>query len=83
MGKLIRRLGGRGANAARRALRNVKTRILVAEGRKAVRRRVETARRVAGKAAKAGLVVGTAVAAGVVTREIRKRHRLTGGEGHR
>ena len=75
MRRLIRKVSGRGARAARRALKTVKAKILAYQGRKAVRRKIEIAAKVTRKAAKAGLVAGGLVAAGVITREIRRRRR--------
>jgi hypothetical protein len=73
MGKLTRKLIARGKAAAEKAYEKVETRILVAEGRKAVRGKARSAARVSRKAAKAGLIAGAMTAAGVVVREIRKR----------
>ncbi len=50
--------------------------LLVAEGRKSVRKRVRTTARVARKAVKTGAIVGVLAAAAVVVREIRKRRKL-------
>lgn len=72
---LMRTLAQGGRNAAGRAVKKLETKILVAEGRKAVRRKVRTVGTVSRKAAKTGLIAGTIVAAGVVVREIRKRRR--------
>lgn len=77
---MIRKLGSRGAEAARRAAGTVKTRILVGEGRRSIRRKMNAVGTVTRKAARAGVIVGTAAAASVVTREIRKRRRLAGGK---
>jgi hypothetical protein len=73
MGRLTRKLVGKGKDAARKVYENVETRVLVAEGRKAVRTKVRTAAKVGRKAAKAGLLVGALTAATVVVREVRKR----------
>lgn len=75
MTKLTKRLVQRGRDAARAAYEKVETRILVAEGRKAVKGKVRTVTKVSKKAAKAGLIVGTLAAVGVVVREVRKRRR--------
>jgi hypothetical protein len=75
MAKLIRNLRKRSATAVRGALHKLETRILVAQGRKAVRRKAHAVAAVTRKAARAGLVTGGLAAAGVVTREIRKRRR--------
>jgi hypothetical protein len=75
MGKLTRKLATKGAEAARKAYKKVETRILVAQGRKAVREKVETVSKVSRKAAKTGLIMGAMAAAGVLVREIGKRRR--------
>jgi hypothetical protein len=69
MGKLTKR----GKAAVRKAYKKVETKVLVAEGRKSVRRKAGTVTKVSKKAAKTGLIAGAIVAAGVVVREIRKR----------
>jgi hypothetical protein len=76
MRKGTRKLVAKGKDAARRAFEKVETRILVAEGRKAVRSRARAAAKVSKKAAKTGLVVGALAAAAVVAREVGKRRRL-------
>ncbi len=73
MPRLTRKLAAKGREAARKAYEKVETRILVAEGRKAVDRKVQTTRRVGKKAIRTGLIVGALAAANVVVREIRKR----------
>jgi hypothetical protein len=75
MAKVLTRLAAKGKDAARKAYENVETRILVAEGRKAVREKAQTVGKVSRKAAKTGLIVGAIAAAGVVMREVRKRRR--------
>lgn len=50
--------------------------LLVAEGRKSVRKKVRTTAKVTRKAVKTGAVVGILAAAAVVVREIRKRRKL-------
>jgi hypothetical protein len=79
MTKLTRRLLAKARDAARKAYEKVETRVLVAEGRKAVERKANTAVRVSRKAAKTGAVVGALTAAGVVAHEIRKRRKLDRG----
>jgi hypothetical protein len=66
-------------NAARGAYEKVETRVLVAEGRKAVKGKARTVAKVSQKAAKTGLIVGALAAAGVVLREVRKRRQLDRG----
>jgi len=73
MGKLTRKLTKKGKAAVRKAFEKVETKVLVAEGRKSVRRKASTVTKVSKKAAKTGLIAGAIVAAGVVVREIRKR----------
>lgn len=75
MGRLIKTLAGKGGNAARKAYQKVETRILVAEGKKAVRGKVRAVKKVTRKAVKTGLIAGALAAAGVVAREIRKRRK--------
>lgn len=72
MGNLMKKLVRQGRNSARKAYEKVETKILVAEGRKAVKRKVRTVGRVSRKAAKTGLVAGAMAATMVVLREIRK-----------
>jgi len=76
MNKLTRKVVKRGKDAARGAYERVETKVLVAEGRKAVRNKTNAVVKVSRKAAKTGVVVGTIAAAGVVVREIRKRRKL-------
>ena len=73
MGKLIKRLAGKSRDAARKAYQKAETKILVAEGRKSVRGKVRTVKKVTRKAIKTGLITGALAAASVVAREIRKR----------
>jgi hypothetical protein len=56
-----------------RAARKLEDRFLVRVGRKAVRERMTRVGQITRKAGKAGLIVGTLVAATVVRREVRKR----------
>ena len=73
MGKLLKKLSTGGKQAARKAYQKVETRILVAEGKKAVRGKVRTVKRVTRKAVRTGLITGAIAAASVVVREVRKR----------
>lgn len=50
--------------------------LLAAEGRKSVRKKVRATAKVGRKAAKTGAIVGVLTAAAVVVREIRKRRKL-------
>jgi len=76
MARLTKRVVAKGADAARKAYEKLETRLLVAEGRKAVRRKAQTTARVGKKAAKTGLIVGALAAAGMVLHEVRKRRKL-------
>jgi hypothetical protein len=73
MGKLSRKVAAKSSEAARKVYDKLETRILVAEGRKAVRGKARTVAKVSRKAAKTGLIVGALAAAGVVVREVRRR----------
>lgn len=55
---------------------DLETRVLAAEGRRSVRTKVATAKRVTKKALKAGAIAGAVVAATVLVRERRKRRKL-------
>lgn len=77
MGKLIDKVAARSGKAARKAYKKVETRIMVAEGKKAIRGKVRTAKKVTRKAIKTGLVAGAIVATAVVVREVRKRRKLS------
>jgi hypothetical protein len=67
------------ADAAHDAYAKVETRVLVAEGRKAVKHKAKTVATVSRKAARTGAVAGALTAAGVVAHEIRKRRKLNRG----
>jgi hypothetical protein len=73
MGKLTRKLASGAKSAIHDAYEKIQTRVLVAEGRKAVKAKAHTVAKVSRKATKAGLIAGAVTAAGVVVREIRKR----------
>jgi hypothetical protein len=79
MAKLTEKLIARGKKAAQGAYERVENKILAAEGRRAVKGKVRTVKKVSRKAAKTGLIVGTLAAAGVVVREFRKRRELDRG----
>lgn len=55
---------------------DLETRALAAEGRRSVRTKVATAKRVTGKALKAGAIAGAMVAAAVLVRENKRRRKL-------
>ena len=63
--------------AAKNAYEKVETKVLVAEGRKAVKQKVRTVAKVSKKAVKTGMVVGAVAAAAVIVREIKKRRALS------
>lgn len=80
MGTLRKRVTERAASTARKATARVKTkaaevetRVLVDEGRRSLRAKAATVKRVTRKALKAGLVTGAATVAAVVVHEVRKR----------
>jgi hypothetical protein len=77
MTTLKSKVAAKGRKVARKAYEKVETRILAAEGRKAVRRKARATAKVGRKAAKTGLVVGGLAAAAVVAREIAKRRALS------
>mgnify|MGYP001443758873 CR=1 FL=1 len=68
-----KKLTERGAAIVRDLYREAETRVLVAEGRKAVRQKTQLAKSIAKKAAKTGLITGAAAAAVVVIHQVRKR----------
>ena len=72
MPKLADRVG----RATKRKVKDVETRILVAEGRKSIKAKVATVTRVTKKALKAGAIAGVLVATAVVMREREKRRKL-------
>lgn len=68
-----KRLADTGRAATRAAVKELETRILVAEGKRSVERKVRTVKKVGKKAAKTGLIAGTLAAAAVVIHEAKKR----------
>lgn len=76
MKNLADRLRDHTAGVARRAYKSVETKVLVAEGRKSLRRKAVTVAKVTRKATRAALLAGAVVATGVVLREIRRRRKL-------
>jgi hypothetical protein len=72
---MTEKLTGRGKRAARRAYEKVEERVLVAQGRKAVRAKMETVRKVTRKAVKTGILTGSLAALGVVVGAVRKSRR--------
>lgn len=80
MAKLTKKVQEMAAQAARKGTTKVKsvaadleTRALVAEGRRSVRAKTATVKKVSKKALKAGIVTGVATAAAVIVHEVRKR----------
>ncbi len=71
------RVKGKVRRATKRGIDKIETRILVHEGKKSVRAKVATVKRVAKKALKAGLISGAIAAVTVVLQERRKRRQLT------
>ncbi len=65
--------GPGGMAKLRQAYHDLETRLLATAGRKAIRRRVQVAKKVGRKAVRAGLIAGTVAAVSVVVREVRKR----------
>lgn len=70
------KLSDRVGRAAGRKVKEVENRILAAEGRKSIRAKVATVKRVTKKALKAGAIAGALVATAVVMRERKKRRNL-------
>lgn len=70
------KLSDRVGRAAGRKVKEVENRILAAEGRKSIRAKVATVKRVMKKALKAGAIAGALVATAVVMRERKKRRNL-------
>jgi hypothetical protein len=60
-------------SAVRRAYEKAESSVMAAVGRRAVRSKVNTVKKVTRRAAKAGLLAGTVAAASVVLKEVRKR----------
>ena len=70
------KLSDRAGRAAGRKVKEVENRILAAEGRKSIKAKVATVKRVTKKALKAGAIAGVLVATAVVMRERKKRRNL-------
>lgn len=77
MSKFTRDVGRKTREAAKNAYEKVETKVLVSEGRKAVKQKVRSVAKVTKKAVKAGMVAGAVAAATVVMREIKKRRALS------
>jgi hypothetical protein len=76
MTKLADTLRENTVGVARRAYKSVEAKVLVAEGKKSMRKKAATVAKVTRKATKAGLVAGAVVASAVVLREIRRRRKM-------
>jgi hypothetical protein len=72
----MRKIGTKLGKRVKATIDDLETRALAAEGRRAVRAKVATAKRVTKKALKAGAIAGVVVAATVLVRERRKRRKL-------
>ena len=72
MARLTRKSPSR-KGAVRRAYESLETKVMAAAGRRAVRHKVSTVKKVSRRAAKAALTAGAMAAATVVLREVRKR----------
>ena len=68
-----KRLADKVRATTRAAVKELETRLLVAEGKRSVERKVRTAKKVGKKAVKTGLIAGTLAAAAVVIHEVKKR----------
>ena len=75
MATMKEKLTGRRKGVAQRAYEKVENRVLVAQGRKAVKGKIETVRKVTRKAVKTGIVTGSLAALGVVIGAVRKARR--------
>jgi hypothetical protein len=69
------RLAGRRKGMTRKVYEKLETRILVAQGRKAVRAKAAKVAKLTRKAVKTGLITGGIAAAAVVVRAVRKQRR--------
>jgi len=75
MTNLTKKLRRRRKGLVARMVRKAEDKVLIAQGRKALRRKVERVGKVSRKAARAGLIAGTAAAAVVIRREFRRSGR--------
>ncbi len=77
IGKQVTEQAGTAARAARarvtRTVSDVETRLLIDEGRRSIRSKTATTKKVAKKALQAGLVTGVATVAAVIVHEVRVR----------
>lgn len=72
---LLGKLARRSKSVARKAYERLETRILVAQGRRAIRAKTAKVAKVTRKALKTGLITGGIAAAAVVVRAVRKQRR--------
>jgi hypothetical protein len=75
MKSLIQKFAARTKAAVVEAVDQAKEKVLIAEGRRSLRKKGRTVAKVSRKAVRAGAIGGAVIAVGVVTREIRKRNR--------
>ena len=73
MASVVKKLKSRGVKAVRALYQEAETRVLVAEGRKSVRRKTKVAVAVTTKTPKTGMIAGLAAAAAVVIHQVRER----------
>jgi hypothetical protein len=75
MSSKARKLADKGSRSAKKALKDVETKVMAIEGRRSIRAKTKKAKRVGKKAATTGLIIGALVALQVVVRELVKRDR--------
>jgi hypothetical protein len=73
MGSKARKLADKGSRSAKKALKNLETKVMAIEGRRSVRSKARKARRVSKKAATTGLIIGALAALQVIVGELVKR----------
>jgi hypothetical protein len=73
MGSKARKLADRGSRSAKKALKDLETKVMAIEGRRSVRAKTRKAKRVSKKAATTGLIIGALAALQVIVRELVKR----------
>ncbi|MEO8636725.1 MAG: hypothetical protein ABI587_15730 [Gemmatimonadales bacterium] len=78
MAKATTKLLVRGKKAARGAYDRLETKVMAATGRRVLKSKVKTVKKVGGQAARAALVAGALAAAGVVIQQIGKRRKSPG-----
>ena len=75
MGKLGKKLVAKGSDVTRKAYKGAEERVMVAVGRRTIRRKAKAVAKVSKKAVKTGLIVGAIAAAEVVVRAVLNRRR--------